>query len=71
MPAPACERETPIKSLSVKECIRRRAHQLYVQRGRLSGSELGDWLQAEQEIRRGGEEASDRFPTRFSLGLLH
>jgi hypothetical protein len=29
---------------------RRRAHELYVERGNESGSELDDWLQAEEEI---------------------
>ena len=29
---------------------RRRAHELYVARGNESGSELDDWLQAEEEI---------------------
>jgi len=55
-PAPAKE---PIKErLSPEERIRRRAYELYVQRGNESGSELDDWLQAEEEIRR-AEEALD------------
>ena len=57
MPAPACAKEPPIETLSREEKIQRRAHELYVQRGNQSGSELDDWLQAEEEIRRAEEEA--------------
>jgi hypothetical protein len=32
------------------EQIRRRAYQLYEQRGRIEGHELGDWLRAESEV---------------------
>jgi hypothetical protein len=32
------------------EQIRRRAYQLYEERGRTEGHELGDWLQAESEM---------------------
>jgi hypothetical protein len=34
----------------LREQIRRRAHQLYEQRGRDEGHELHDWLQAESEL---------------------
>ena len=44
---------------SVKERIRRRAHELYVQRGSQSGSELDDWLRAEAEILRAQDAAID------------
>jgi hypothetical protein len=30
--------------------IRRRAHEIYLERGSLPGQELEDWLQAEREI---------------------
>ncbi|PYT20630.1 MAG: hypothetical protein DMG57_41485 [Acidobacteria bacterium] len=33
---------------------------LYVQNGNKSGSELDDWLQAEEELRRAAEEAIDK-----------
>ncbi len=33
-----------------EEDIRRRAYELYEERGRGEGHELDDWLQAEQEI---------------------
>ena len=39
--------------------IRQRAYELCIQRGNQSGSELDDWLQAEEEIRRAEEEAID------------
>jgi len=41
-----------LENLSVEERIERRAQELYVERGDQAGSELNDWLQAEQEIRR-------------------
>jgi len=50
MPATARAKERPIEKLSIEERIRRRAYDLYVQRGNESGSELDDWLQAEEEI---------------------
>ena len=55
MPAPAPAKQTPIETLSLEERIRQRAYELYIQ----PGSELGDWLQAEDEIRRPSEEAID------------
>ena len=59
MPAPARAKEDPIEALPLEERIRRRAYELYVLRGNRSGSELDDWLQAEEEIRRAEEEATD------------
>jgi len=44
------EREPRYDKPSVEERIRRRAYELYVQRGSLAGSELEDWLRAEEEI---------------------
>jgi len=43
----------------LKERIQRQAHKLYVQRGNQSGSELDDWLQAEEEIRRAKEQPTN------------
>jgi Protein of unknown function (DUF2934) len=60
MAAPAPAKEPPIETLSLEERIRRRAHELYVRRGKEPGSELDDWLQAEQEIRRATEQAIDK-----------
>jgi hypothetical protein len=50
MPAPAKAKETPIEALPLEELIRRRAYELYVERGNQSGSELDDWVQAEEEV---------------------
>ena len=51
MPASARAKEPPIETLSLEERVRHRAYELYVQRGNESGSQLDDWLQAEEEIR--------------------
>ena len=37
-------------ALPLEERIRQRAHEIYLQRGGQDGSEIEDWLQAEQEI---------------------
>jgi hypothetical protein len=60
MAAPAHAKEAPIETLSLEERIRRRANELYVRRGKEPGSELNDWLQAEEEIRRATEQAIDK-----------
>jgi hypothetical protein len=33
-----------------EELIRRRAYELFLERGQVSGQELDDWLQAERQI---------------------
>jgi len=56
MSAPASAQEpTP---LPLEERIRLRAYELYVERGNESGSEMEDWLQAEEEILRAVAEAA-------------
>jgi hypothetical protein len=35
---------------SVEETIRRRAYELYLERGAAHGNEMDDWLRAEREI---------------------
>lgn len=50
MPAPANARKALIEALPLEELIQRRAYELYVERGNQSGSELDDWLQAEEEV---------------------
>jgi hypothetical protein len=35
------------------EEIRRRAYEVYLERGKQSGHDVDDWLQAEQELERG------------------
>ncbi len=59
MPEPARAKEPPVETLSLEERIRRRAYELYVQQGNQSGSELDDWLQAEEEIRRAKEQTTE------------
>lgn len=59
MPAPTRAMESLIETLPLQERIERRAYELYVQRGNQSGSELDDWLQAEEEVR-GLEEGLDK-----------
>lgn len=45
------------EELPLEEQIRRRAYELYIDRGNESGSEADDWLQAEEEILREQREA--------------
>jgi Protein of unknown function (DUF2934) len=52
MAAPARAKALPSENFSLEEHIRRRAYELYVERRNQPGSELDDWLQAEQEILR-------------------
>ncbi len=40
----------PAQPNDIEESIRRRAYELYEQRGRIDGFALDDWLQAEREI---------------------
>jgi Protein of unknown function (DUF2934) len=49
MTASARAKETPMEDLPLEERIRRRAYELYVERGNQSGCEADDWLQAEDE----------------------
>ena len=63
MPAPAPAKEPQLATPSREEQIRRRAYELCVERGNQPGSDLNDWLQAEEEIRRALEQAIDEvFP---------
>jgi hypothetical protein len=40
----------PVQPNDIEERIRRRAYELYEQRGRIEAFALDDWLQAEAEI---------------------
>ena len=51
--------KTKRKGVPLEEKIRQRAHEIYLQRGGEDGSELDDWLQAEDEIVRLREESID------------
>ena len=44
------KKQQPAATESVEEAIRRRAYELYLERGGAHGSEVDDWLQAEREI---------------------
>jgi hypothetical protein len=57
MPTPARGKGPLTETLSLEERVRRRAYELYVQRGNESGSEVDDWIQAEEELRQAEEEA--------------
>jgi hypothetical protein len=59
MSAPARAKEIPIETLPLEERIQRRAYELYVDRGNQSGSELEDWLQAEEEVLQTEEDRLD------------
>ena len=48
LPIPA--KEPLIETLPLEERIRQRANELYLERGNQFGSQLDDWLQAEEEI---------------------
>lgn len=41
---------THLSEPELEDVIRRRAYELYEQRGRADGSELSDWVQAESEV---------------------
>ncbi len=62
MSALALAKETPTGTVSFEERIRRRAYELYVECGNQSGSEPGDWFQAEEEVRKAEDEAIDISP---------
>jgi hypothetical protein len=54
--ATSIQAETPeasVASWARDEEIRRRAYELYLERGEQPGGELDDWLQAEHELERG------------------
>ncbi|MGH9661667.1 MAG: DUF2934 domain-containing protein [Bryobacteraceae bacterium] len=57
MASPARAPQPRPEQLTLEERIRQRAYQLYVERGNESGSELDDWLQAEEEVARETEDA--------------
>jgi hypothetical protein len=45
--------------LPLEERVQMRAYELYVLRGNESGSEMDDWLQAEDEVRDEEERAAE------------
>jgi hypothetical protein len=59
MPGTAHAKEPSTETPPLEERIRRRAFDLYLQRGCQPGSELADWLQAEVEIRKALDDLVD------------
>jgi len=49
-PKPHARKSGGSPALPLEEQIRLRAHELYIERGNQSGSEMDDWLQAEEEL---------------------
>jgi len=45
--------EVSVGNSARTEEIRRRAYEIYLERGKQSGHDVDDWLQAEQELERG------------------
>jgi len=43
-------KQFPATSVELGDAIRRRAYEIYEQRGRADGFELDDWVQAEAEV---------------------
>jgi len=50
----------PTGQLPLEERVQMRAYELYVLRGNESGSEMDDWLQAEDEVRDAEEQNAKR-----------
>jgi hypothetical protein len=46
----AAQTQFPTENLPLEEQVRRRAHEIWLQRGGQDGSDIGDWLQAKEEI---------------------
>jgi hypothetical protein len=44
-------REVPFNNSTNEEEVRRRAYEIYIERGEQPGRDLDDWLQAEREQR--------------------
>ena len=57
---PQVKRSAGSAALPLEERIRLRAHELYIDRGNESGSEMDDWLQAEEELAAAEEERVER-----------
>jgi hypothetical protein len=50
----------PTAQFPLEERVQMRAYELYVLRGNESGSEMDDWLQAEDEVRDAEEQSANR-----------
>ena len=60
--------DTSVNHAVIHSEIRRRAYEIYLERGRLPGRELEDWLQAEYELQKAALFKRDRdgLPRRYS-----
>lgn len=56
MPASTMTAKPAMNRIPDEDRIRQKAYDLYLQRGCLGGYELDDWLKAEEEIVRQGEQ---------------
>ena len=45
------QHESPVRTINIEDEIRRRAYELYEQRGREDGHDVEDWRRAEKEIK--------------------
>jgi hypothetical protein len=59
-PKPLAKHPGESSALPLEERVRLRAHQLYIERGNESGSEIDDWLQAEEELAAAQEARLER-----------
>lgn len=59
-PKPFAKHAGGSAELPLEERVRLRAHQLYIERGNESGSEIDDWLQAEEELSAAQEARLER-----------
>ncbi len=50
-PLPATQKVERKQPTLTENDLRRRAYEIYLQRGPNSGDEIGDWLQAERELK--------------------
>ena len=61
IPAKAAEAvEASTANAAREEDIRRRAYEIYLERGAEPGRELEDWLQAERELTTDADQSSNR-----------
>jgi hypothetical protein len=65
--ATAPSRHSGLSPQEIERAIRRRAQELYEQRGRVAGHEVEDWLRAEAEVKR---EAAAALPRRRAQILV-
>jgi len=54
--APIRPKEPKPITTPTEQQIRERAHEIYLRKGGIGGSDVDDWLQAEEELRQEAEE---------------